>query len=66
VKALCKENNIPLVTVKEGNSLGEYIGICKYDNNNNVRKSRKCSSVALRDIPADVTEEDFKAFLASV
>ncbi len=31
VKALCKENNVPLMTIKTGTSLGEYIGICKYD-----------------------------------
>jgi ribosomal protein L7Ae-like RNA K-turn-binding protein len=31
VKALCKENNVPLMTIKNGTSLGEYIGICKYD-----------------------------------
>jgi hypothetical protein len=31
VKALCKENNVPLTTIKNGASLGEFIGICKYD-----------------------------------
>jgi small subunit ribosomal protein S12e len=65
IKALCKENNIPLVTVKEGNLLGEWIGICKYDNQQNVRKARRCSCLALRDMPADVSEEEAKAFLTS-
>jgi ribosomal protein L7Ae-like RNA K-turn-binding protein len=31
VKALCKENNVPLTSIKNGASLGEFIGICKYD-----------------------------------
>ena len=31
VKALCKENKVPIVTIANGASLGEYIGICKYD-----------------------------------
>jgi small subunit ribosomal protein S12e len=33
IKALCKENNVPLKMVKEGGSMGEWIGICKYDSN---------------------------------
>ena len=66
VKALCKENNVPLVTIKQGASLGEYIGICKYDSQNNVRKPRKCSSVVLREFPADVSEEEVKAFMTLV
>ena len=36
VKALCKENGVPLVSIKEAAALGEYIGISKYDNQNNV------------------------------
>ena len=63
MKALCKENSVPLVTIKEGASLGEFIGICKYDSQNNVRKARKCSSVVLKEFPADVSEEEVKAFL---
>jgi hypothetical protein len=45
--------------------MGEWIGLCKYDSQNNVRKPRKCSSVALKDIPADFTEEEAKEFLTS-
>ena len=66
VKALCKENKVPIVTIPLGASLGEYIGICKYDSQNTVRKPRKCSSVILKDFPADVTEEEAAAFLASL
>ena len=46
--------------------MGECIGICKYDSSNVLRKARKCSSVALKDFPADVTEEEAKAFLDSL
>jgi hypothetical protein len=55
-----------LTTIKNGASLGEFIGICKYDSQNNVRKPRKCSSVVLREFPADVSEEDVKAFMDSI
>ena len=46
--------------------MGECIGICKYDSSNVIRKARKCSSVALKESPADVAEEDAKVFLDSL
>jgi hypothetical protein len=52
--------------VKNGSSLGEYIGICKYDSQNNVRKPRKCSSIVLREFPAEVSEDEVKAFMTMV
>jgi hypothetical protein len=65
IKGLCKENNIPLKSIKSGCLLGEWLGLCKYDSSNNVRKTRKCSSVALKDFPSDITEEESKHFLTS-
>jgi len=57
VRGLAAQNKIPVVEVEEGEILGEWLGICKYDKNKNVTKKRKCSSVAIRDFSADVKEE---------
>ena len=49
--------------IEEGETLGEYLGICKYDKNKNVTKKRKCSSVAIRDFSYEIKEEEKKLFL---
>ena len=55
VKALCKENNVPLIHADEGLKVGEWVGLCKYDASMKPRKVRRCSSVVLR---AFANEED--------
>ena len=60
VQALCKENDVPLLLVKEAETLGEWIGICKKDSQNNIRKKRKCSSLVIRDFPGELTEDERK------
>jgi small subunit ribosomal protein S12e len=57
VKGLAVRNKVPLIEVEEGETLGEYLGICKYDKNKNVTKKRKCSSVAIRDFSHEIKEE---------
>ena len=57
VKGLAIRNKVPLIEVEEGETIGEYLGICKYDKNKNVTKKRKCSSVAIRDFSHEVKEE---------
>jgi small subunit ribosomal protein S12e len=54
VKGLAAQNKIPLIEVEQGEQLGEWLSMCKYDKNKNVTKQRKCSSVAIRDFSADV------------
>lgn len=66
VKGLAAQNKIPLIEIEQGETLGEWLAICKYDKNKNVTKQRKCSSVAIRDISADVKEEEKKIFLAKL
>ena len=44
--------------VKDGVTLGEWIGICKYDANKTLRKKRKCSSLAIREYPPEITPEE--------
>eukprot|EP01084_Bolivina_argentea_P048123 88686_1 len=49
VNALCKQNNIDIVTVKERAKLAEWAGLTKVDAEGNIKKVFKCSSVAIRD-----------------
>lgn len=58
VKALAKQNKIPLLEVPEGETLGDWLGHCKYDKNKNIRKKRKCSSLALKEYPAEIKENE--------
>ena len=66
VKGLAGRNKVPLIEIEEGETLGEYLGICKYDKNKNVTKKRKCSSVAIRDFSHEIKEEEKKIFLNKV
>lgn len=66
VKGLAAQNKIPVIEIEQGETLGEWLGICKYDKNKNVTKARKCSSVAIRGFSADVKEEEKKIFLTKL
>ena len=66
VKGLAQQNKVPVYEIEEGETLGEWLGICKHDKNGNVTKKRKVSSVAIRDFSADVKEEERKIFLAKL
>jgi len=48
VTALCKEHNIPLVTVPENAKLGEWVGLCKYDKDMKPRKVVGCSVAVVK------------------
>jgi glutaredoxin 2 len=54
---------VPVYEIEAGETLGEWLGICKHDKNGNITKKRKCSSVAVRDFSTDVKEEEKKIFL---
>jgi small subunit ribosomal protein S12e len=49
ISALAKQNKIPLIEVDSRTELGEWLGQCKYDKEGNARKTRGCSSVAIKD-----------------
>ncbi len=49
VQALCKQNNIDIVTVAERQKLAEWAGLQRLDRAGNAKKTFKCSSVAIRD-----------------
>ena len=48
VTALCKQNSIPLVKVENRVSLGEWVGLCKFDSTNTARKIRGCSCMVIK------------------
>eukprot|EP01084_Bolivina_argentea_P048122 88683_1 len=49
INALCQQNNIDIVHVKEREKLAEWANLVKVDREGNVKKIHKCSSVAIRD-----------------
>ena len=49
VKAFCAQNNIRLLMVEKRNSLGEWLGYFKKDEEGKIRKLRGISSCAIKD-----------------
>jgi len=43
IEALCSEHQIPLVKVDDNAILGQWAGLCKYDEDGEPRKVVKCS-----------------------
>ena len=48
VTALCQENTIPLIKVEDSKMLGEWAGLCKYNEENKPVKVVGCSCVVVR------------------
>jgi len=51
VEALARENNVPLVKVDSSELLGEWAGLCKYDEEGNATKVVKAGSVVISEWP---------------
>ena len=45
---MAKQAGTPLITVPSRDSLGEWLGLCKYDVEGNARKVRGTSALAIR------------------
>lgn len=56
VIGLAKKQNVPVWKLDKGALLGEWIGICKFLNKAQKLKSRKCSSVVVKDYAIEVSE----------
>merc|ERR1711907_331809 len=48
VTALCKEHGIPLLKVEDGKTLGEWAGLCKYNEEGKAVRVIKCSCVVIK------------------
>ena len=46
--------------------MGEWLGFCKYDAEKVVRKARKSSVVAIKEFPAELSEDEVKFVMSSV
>ena len=49
ITALCKQNNIDIIKLPERTKLAEWSGLVKTDREGNIKKTFKCSCVAIRD-----------------
>lgn len=58
VTGLCAENSTPLIEVDSNKTLGEWSGLCKYDNNGQARKVVGCSCVVVKHFGDDTQELD--------
>ncbi|CAD8109295.1 unnamed protein product [Paramecium sonneborni] len=58
VVALAKQFQIPIWRIEKGALLGEWIGISKFLTKTKKIKSRKCSSVAVKDFAIEVSEAE--------
>ena len=48
ITALCKEHSIPLIKVEDGQTLGEWAGLCKFNAEGKAVKIVSCSCVVIR------------------
>jgi len=68
IEALARDANVPLIKVDNAKTLGEWVGLCKYDEEGEATKVVACGSVVMKEWPAMGGEacEKFKSALASM
>merc|ERR1712115_102752 len=49
IEALCSEHSVNLIKVADQVELGEWAGLCKYDEEGNPRNIVKCSCAVIKD-----------------
>ena len=59
VEALCKEHSIPIVKISDKKTLGEWCGLCKYDQEGKARKVVACSCAVVRNYGLDETAKNW-------
>jgi len=58
VEALCAAHNISLIKVKDKKTLGEWVGLCKFDREGKARKVVQCSCVVVKDYGKETQAHD--------
>ena len=53
IRALAKDRKVPLLEVDSKSELGQWSGLCKYDETETARKVRPCGVVVITQFPAD-------------
>jgi small subunit ribosomal protein S12e len=68
IEALARDANVPLVKVDNAKTLGEWVGLCKIDDEGEVTKVVACGSVVIKEWPVMGGEacEKFKAALSAM
>ncbi|CAE7592420.1 rps12 [Symbiodinium sp. KB8] len=59
VKAMCNQNNIPLMEVPAAVDLGQWVGLTKVKADGTAKKAVKCSCAAVADFGKDSEELKF-------
>ena len=67
VRALAKDRQVPILEVDSKVELGQWSGLCKYDQTDTARKIRACGVLVITQFPADqeASAEIIKQYLAS-
>merc|ERR1711974_527608 len=63
IESLARDAQVPLLKVDSGKTLGQWVGLCKYDEEGEVRKVVGCGCVVIKDWPVTAGDavEKFKA-----
>ncbi len=61
IKLLCKEQNIPIFETPSREALGQWSGLCKYDEEMKPRNIRPCSCVCINALPQGNATDIIKA-----
>jgi small subunit ribosomal protein S12e len=58
IEALCNEHQIPLIRVDDNAILGQWVGLCKYDEEGEPKKIVKCSCAVITAWTADTEAQN--------
>lgn len=59
IEALCTEHQIPLIKVDDNAILGRWVGLCKYDEDGEPKKTVKCSCAVVTSWGPDSEAQTF-------